>query len=50
LVVVARAGAHELGLADVRSEWAAVEPLLKKRAAAALALTADPDHPGTGGS
>jgi porphobilinogen deaminase len=50
LVVVARAGAHRMGLADVRGEWAAVEVLLKKRAVAALALATDPDHPGTGGT
>ena len=50
LVVIARAGAHELGLADVRREWEGVEPLLKRRAAEALARVADPDHPGTDGS
>lgn len=48
LIVIARAKAHELGLAAVRSEWQGVEAMLKKRAAEALARAADPDHPGTG--
>jgi ribonuclease P protein component len=50
LVVIARAGAPQLGLAEVRAEWKTVEVLLKKRAAVALARAAYPDHPGTGGS
>ena len=37
LVVIARAGAPELGLEEVRAEWRAVERLLKARAADALA-------------
>jgi hypothetical protein len=36
LVVIARIGAPELGLAEVRAEWRAVETLLKKRAAEVL--------------
>jgi len=36
LVVIARAGAHELGLAQVRSEWERARPTLAKRCAAAL--------------
>jgi ribonuclease P protein component len=36
LVVIAREGAPELGLAEVRAEWRAVEGLLKKRAAEVL--------------
>ena len=46
LVVIARAGAHELGLAEVRAEWRGVAALLKKRAAEALARTPRSDHPG----
>jgi ribonuclease P protein component len=45
LVVIAREGAPELGLAEVRAEWRAVETLLKKRAAEALARGVGPDHP-----
>jgi ribonuclease P protein component len=45
LIVIAREGAYELGLADVLTEWLAVELRLKKRAAEALARAADPDHP-----
>jgi ribonuclease P protein component len=37
LIVIAREGAPELGLADVRAEWRGVERLLKKRAVEALA-------------
>jgi ribonuclease P protein component len=37
LIVIAREGAHELGLTDVRAEWRSVEGLLKKRAVEALA-------------
>jgi ribonuclease P protein component len=50
LVVIARAGAHELGLADVRAEWLGAERSIKKRAADALARSAAPHHPGTAGS
>jgi ribonuclease P protein component len=45
LVVIAREGAPELGLAEVRAEWRSVETLLKKRAAEALARRVGPDHP-----
>jgi ribonuclease P protein component len=45
LIVIAREGAYELGLADVRAEWLAVELRLKRRAAEALARAADSDHP-----
>ncbi len=45
LVVIARPGAHELGLAAVRGEWIAVERLLKKRAAEALAHASETHHP-----
>jgi len=45
LIVIAREGAHELGLEQVRAEWLAVESRLKKRAAEALARGPDPDHP-----
>jgi ribonuclease P protein component len=44
LVVIAREGAHELALGDVRDEWRAVEALLKKRATEALARARRPDH------
>jgi ribonuclease P protein component len=37
LVVIARAGASELGLAAVRSEWERARPALLKRCAAVLA-------------
>jgi ribonuclease P protein component len=37
LVVIARAGAHELALDAVRSEWMRARPSLLKRCAAALA-------------
>jgi ribonuclease P protein component len=46
LIVIARPGAPELGLAEVRSEWRAVERLLRKRAADALAQARAADHPG----
>ena len=36
LVVIVRAGAHELGLAGVQAEWAPVRGLLARRAAAVL--------------
>jgi len=45
LVVIAREGAPELGLAEVRAEWRAVATLLKKRAVEALARATGPDHP-----
>jgi ribonuclease P protein component len=45
LIVIARPGAHELGLNEVRAEWQAVEPLLRKRASEALAHSAGPHHP-----
>jgi ribonuclease P protein component len=52
LVVIARDGAHELGLAEVRAEWAAVELRLKQRASEALALahTRGANHPAGGRS
>ena len=50
LVVIARPGAHELGLAEVQAEWRAVEALLKKRAAEALARAGSSHHLGPGGS
>jgi ribonuclease P protein component len=48
IIVIARKGAEELGLAQVHAEWRAVEPLLKSRAAEALARAAMWDHPGPG--
>jgi ribonuclease P protein component len=36
LVVIARAGADELGLSEVRSEWERARPALLKRCAAVL--------------
>jgi len=45
LVVIARAGAHELALDEVRAEWREVERLLKKRAVEALARSGGPHHP-----
>lgn len=48
LVVIAREGAPELGLADVRAEWRAVATLLKKRAVEALARAGRP-HPSPAG-
>jgi ribonuclease P protein component len=45
LVVIARQGSHELGLADVQAEWRAVDALLKKRAAEALATHPVRHHP-----
>jgi ribonuclease P protein component len=44
LVVIAREGAPELGLAEVRAEWRAVEGLLKKRAVEALARGLESNH------
>lgn len=43
LVVIARAGAPTLGLAEVRAEWLSARPLLLKRAARALEAPARPD-------
>lgn len=37
LVVIARQGAHELSLANVRAEWMRARPALLKRCAAAMA-------------
>lgn len=48
LVVIARSGAPELGLADVRAEWRSVEAQLKKRARDALAQGGGKHHPGGG--
>ena len=45
LVVIARPGAHELGLAGVQAEWRGVEALLKKRAREALAQGGRSHHP-----
>ena len=45
LVVIAREGAAELRLADVRDEWRAVQGLLKKRATEALARANRREHP-----
>ncbi len=57
LIVIARGGAHELGLAEVRAEWRGVEELLKRRAVEALARAKKVDHspagrpvPGSAGS
>jgi ribonuclease P protein component len=50
LVVIAHPGAQNLVLAEVRAEWRAVENLLKKRAAEALARAGHSHHPGTGGA
>jgi ribonuclease P protein component len=44
VVVVARSGAHELGLAEVRAEWERAHRTLQKRAAEALARTPRRDH------
>ena len=44
LVVIAREGAPQLGMAEVRAEWRAVGMLLMKRAAEALARATHPDH------
>jgi len=48
LIVIARPGAHELGLAQVRAEWIGVERLLRKRAEEALARAPSAHHPGQG--
>lgn len=44
LVVIARPGAPELGLDDVRAEWRGVERLLRKRASEVLARPAPLQH------
>ncbi len=44
LVVIARHGAHELGLAGVRGEWERARRALQKRAAEALAQTPPKHH------
>ena len=49
LVVIARSGAHELGLSAVRNEWERARPTLLKRCAAVLqqprpAVSAQPKH------
>src|SRR5271155_5687658 len=46
LVVIARAGAHELSPAQVREEWLAVREPLRRRAVEALARRAGSNHPG----
>ena len=46
LIVIARPGAHELSLAQVREEWLAVARLLRKRATEALAQRDVTNHPG----
>jgi hypothetical protein len=46
LIVVARQGADELALGDVRTEWAAVERVLRRRAAEALARVGPKAHCG----
>lgn len=50
LVVIARPGAPDLGLASVESEWRAVESQLKKRAREALARGGGKLHVGGGES
>jgi ribonuclease P protein component len=50
LVVIARPGAPDLGLASVESEWRAVESQLKKRAREALARGGGKPHVGGGES
>jgi ribonuclease P protein component len=48
LIVIARPGAPDLGLAAVQAEWRAVEGLLKKRATEALARGPTKPHLGGG--
>ncbi len=48
LVVIAKLGAHELGLVGVEAEWRSVEGLLKRRAAEALAPASPRPHLGRG--
>ena len=45
LLVIARPGSPELGLAEVRAEWRDVQGLLIKRAKEALAKVTDSHHP-----
>jgi len=45
LVVIARSGADELGLSDVRGEWERSLPVLRKRCASALAEPAPEARP-----
>jgi ribonuclease P protein component len=45
LIVIARPGAPELDLAQLRAEWLGVLRLLKKRAAEALARASSSHHP-----
>ena len=45
LIVIARPGASELDLAQVRAEWLGAGRFLKKRAAEALARASSPHHP-----
>jgi ribonuclease P protein component len=49
LVVIARAGADELGLAQVRAEWLAVLESLRRRATEALARRSASHPPGPHG-
>ena len=42
LVVIARSGAAELGLADVRAEWERARPSLLKRCASVLSPSPSP--------
>jgi ribonuclease P protein component len=44
LIVIAREGAPELDLGQVRAEWQGVERLLKKRAVEALARSREVEH------
>ena len=44
LVVIAKPGAHELGLADVMAEWDSVRGLLERRAREVLASAAAPEQ------
>jgi ribonuclease P protein component len=44
LVVIARSGAHELGLEEVRGEWERARRALQKRAAEALAQAGSKAH------
>jgi ribonuclease P protein component len=50
LIVIARRGADRLSLSQVQGEWRAVESLLLRRAAEALARAAEAGHPGAVGS
>jgi ribonuclease P protein component len=50
LVVIARSGAHELSLAQVRAEWLAVREPLHRRATEVLARRPAPHHPRPHGS